>query len=267
MLNAILRTATVLCLALVGSFVFGGSTAHAGPFNFVANGDFETLTPGNSLGAAGGYFCRSGTTCVSNVANWASECRNNACGAGGTPDSLLFANTNGSAFNGNRGLWAMGQNGTTTGAGVPNSPTGGNFVAFDGDSNYNAAIWQTITGLIPGAYYYVSFYQGAAQQRNTHGATTEWWQVSLGSQTLNSHVMNNVNHGWVPWEFQRLEFRVPTTSTGTEVLRFLSMGTPNNLPPVALLDGVSLTNAPEPQTYAMMGLALAAIPWIRKRRK
>ena len=55
-----------------------------------------------------------------------------------------------------------------------------------------------------------------------------------------------------------------------QLLSFLAVGTPaNNLPPFALLDGVSLTGAPEPSTWAMMlvgfgGLGYAAL---RRRRK
>src|SRR5947209_6876721 len=65
---------------------------------FVQNGSFENLVAGNSLGVAGGYFCKAGPTCVSNVQNWSSICHaGNACGGGGTPDALLYAGTGGSA--------------------------------------------------------------------------------------------------------------------------------------------------------------------------
>ena len=106
----------------------------AGAINYVTNGDFETLATGNTLGAAGGYFCQAGATCTSNVANWISVCHaGNACGAGGTPDAILFPDTGGSAFNNKIGLWTQGANGSTANTPLPNSPTGGNFVAFDGD--------------------------------------------------------------------------------------------------------------------------------------
>lgn len=261
-----MRTIKTLLLAAI-ALILTGTDAQAGPINRVVNGDFETLASGNTLGTQGGYFCRQGSTCVSNVANWSSTCQGTSCGTGGTPDSILFANTSGAAFNGNIGLWAMGQNGLTSNSPVPNSPTGGNFVAFDGAPQYNASISQVITGLTPGYTYILTFSQGAAQQNGMTGATTEWWRVSLGTHTRDSQVMNNVSHGWVPWQQQTMQFFVPLTSTGTETLTFLSMGTPNNLPPIALLDGVSLTDAPEPQTYALVGLALAAIPLARRRQR
>ena len=44
-----------------------------------------------------------------------------------------------------------------------------------------------------------------------------------------------------------------TANSSTELLSFLAVGTPAaNLPPFALLDGVSLTAVPEPSTWALM---------------
>lgn len=255
----ILSTLAVLLL-----LVLAAPGVQASPLNRVVNGDFETLAAGHTLGANGGYFCRSGSTCVSNVANWSSICHQGAnCGGGGTPDSLLFANTNGSAFNGNIGLWARGSNGTSSG-GVPNSPTGGNFVAFDGALSYNASISQVITGLTPGATYVLTFWQGAAQQSGTRGATTEYWQVTFAGQTRDSTVMNNVDRGWVAWNQQTMSF---TAQNASETLTFLSMGGPDALPPVVLLDGVSLVDAPEPASFALIGAALIALPWLASRAK
>ena len=256
-----LGTATLVLFAF--SFLLT-TPAQGGPLTeFITNGGFETLSNGNTLGAAGGYFCQAGATCVSNVANWSSVCHAGAsCGGGGTPDSILLANTNGSAFNGNIGLWALGQNGLGS-TGVPNSPVGGNFVAFDGDPGFNASISQVVTGLTPGGRYTLTFWQGAAQQKNTDGATTEQWQVTFAGQTQTSTLINNDNHGWVPWQQQTLNFTAG--STGTETLSFLALGGPGGQPPVALLDGVSLQNAPEPQTYALVGLGLVAIPRLSRR--
>jgi hypothetical protein len=253
-----------LALALI---VMSATPVEAGSINFVTNGDFETLAAGNTLGSAGGYFCQSGATCVSNLSNWSSVCHTgNACGAGGTPDSLLFASTSGSAFNGGIGLWTDGANGVTPSTPLPNSPTGGNFVAFDGDPNYNASISQTITGLLPGSTYTLSFWQAAGQQNGTTGPTTEQWSVTFANQTKTSTLMNNVSHGWVNWNQQVMSFTVSAQSTGTEVLSFLSQGTPNGQPPVVMLDGISLVSTPEPQTCALVGLGLVAIPWFMRRR-
>lgn len=236
----------------------------AAPLNYVINGDFENLVVPNSLGPNGGYFCKSGSSCISNVQNWSSICRSSSCGNGATPDSLLFANTGGSAFNGNIGLYQLGQNGTTSNSPVPNSPTGGNYVAFDGDPTYNASVSQVITGLTAGTTYTLMFYQGAAQQNGQQGATTEHWQVTFANQTVNSQQMSNAAHGWVPWMLQIMQFTLSANSTGTETLTFLAMGAPGGLPPIVLLDGVSLST-PEPKTLGLVAIALGGLVLLRKR--
>jgi hypothetical protein len=60
-------------------------------------------------------------------------------------------------------------------------------------------------------------------------------------------------------------FFTPTSTTQT--LKFLSIGTPDGLPPIAALDGVSLT-VPEPATWAMMLVGFGGIgAMIRRRRQ
>jgi hypothetical protein len=145
------------------------------------------------------------------------------------------------------------------------SPDGGNFVAIDGDQNFSRALQQTVTGLVVGQQYNVSFYQAAAQQSGYDGATTERWQVSLGTETKLSTLMNNPNHGMVGWMSQTLSFTADATS---EVLSFLAVGTPNGLPPFVLIDGITVTaQTPEPGSYALLGLGLLGIGAARWRRK
>ena len=244
--------------------------AQAGSLEFIQNGSFETLTAGNTLGATGGYVCRNtgNGTCTSNVASWSSTCQGTSCGTGGTPDSILFGGSGGSAFNGGNGLYAQGQNGLQTNVPVPDSPSKGNYLGFDGDPAFSASIFQTITGLAPNTLYVLSFYQGAGQQKGSASpgvTTTEYWKVSFAGQTKNSTVMNNATAGWVPWSQQVLTFI--SGATGTETLSFLSQGTPAGMPPIVLLDGVSLTAAPEPQTFALIGIGLVAIPFLNRKRK
>lgn len=227
--------------------------AQAGPIQYVQNGSFETLTTGNSITVgSGGYFCQVGTTCTSNVANWSSVCRSNSCGTGNTPDSLL-SNASGSAFNGNIGLYSSAL-----------SPDGGNYVAFDGDTNFNASISQTITGLTAGNSYALTFYQAAAQQKGTTGPTTEQWQINFGSHQYNSTLMTNLSQGFVPWTKQTLTIVADATNV---TLSFLSVGTPSGQPPVVMLDGISLIATPEPQTFLMVGVGMVAIPLIAQRRR
>ena len=71
-------------------------------------------------------------------------------------------------------------------------PSGNNnFIEADGDPSYSFSFNQTISGLTVGQNYDVSFNQAAGQQSgNLRGPTTEQWQVSLGSDTQLSAVMN-----------------------------------------------------------------------------
>jgi hypothetical protein len=238
-------------LLYVAVAVFGMSPVQATATQFITNGNFTAT----SLSSPGGYICKSGTTCVSNVTSWTSTCNNNTCGSGPTAASLLFAGTNGSAFNGNNGLWGT----------VPDAPGGGNTIAIDGDPTYGASLSQTISGLLIGSTYTVDFEQAAAQQKGTSGATTERWAVTFGTSTQDSTLMNDPSHGVQAWNAQSLTFVATSTS---EILKFLAVGTPGGEPPVVLLGDVSLTgpSVPEPATWAMMLVGLAMTGAAMRRR-
>jgi len=250
------------------------STAVATPV--FSNGNFESLsgTAGNAnstMGASGGFICAQtgNTTCISNLASWSSTCKNQSgsiagggtavgCGSTGTVASILFASTSGAAFNNSIGLWNNVH-------AVQNSPTGGNFLAIDGDPNYNASISQTVTGLNIGSTYAISFYMGAAQQNGTNGATTEYWDVTFGSTTTRSTVLSNPTHDFQPWSQQTMNFTATSTS---QVLTFLAGGTPAGGPPVVLLDGITLTEVvPEPSAFLMMAGGMLALAAFKKRRR
>ena len=144
------------------------------------------------------------------------------------------------------------------------SPDGGNFIAIDGDSDYATPIYQMLSGLIVGMKYNVTFYQAAAQQYGFSGATTEQWLVALGSNYQLSTLMHTASHGDVGWMKQAMTFTATATS---QALAFLAVGTPNGQPPFVLLDGVTFTEAPEPQTYALMGSGLLTFAIARRLSK
>ncbi len=239
--------------ACAAAMLFGsGLQTQARAGALVLNGSFEQT----SLSNPGGYLCNDNGAggCASNVTDWTSTCAPaGPCGGHATPSSLLFAGTNGRAWNGGIGLAGT----------IANSPDGGNFVALDGDSTYRSSIFQTIAGLTAGDTYQVSFFQAAAQQNGASQATTEQFAVSLGNTTGNSALMNDTQGGFVPWEKQTLSF-VATSSQ--EVLNFLALGTPSGTPPVVLLDGVSIA-VPEPGTIAMLGAGLLGLVIARKRMR
>lgn len=137
------------------------------------------------------------------------------------------------------------------------SPDGGSYIVVDGDPNYGTAVYQTVNGLTSGTQYTLTFWQAAAQENNESGATTEQWQVSLGSETHVSTLMHNASESDVAWNKQTLTFTATATS---EVLKFLALGTPNGEPPLVLLDGVDLEPAvPEPGVFVLVGIGIAAI--------
>ena len=145
------------------------------------------------------------------------------------------------------------------------SDDGGNFVGLDGDPMAAGLITQTINGLAIGQTYVLNFEYAASQLRNRKGATTEKLRVNFGSQTFDTAVLAVPSKGFSGWNDATFKFKATSTS---QVLSFLSIGTPAGLPPIALLDGVSLTAVPEPATWGLMILGFAgAGVMIRSRRR
>jgi hypothetical protein len=217
--------------------------------NLVTNGSFETTSNGP------GQFDYNTT-----ATGWTS-----------TGDSYNFIFASGSADTtgsngqyGNLQLWGPG-NGSANGL-PATSPDGGNFVGADGAFQVGA-ITQIINGLITGNTYTVSFWWAGAQQSGFDGATTDKWDVSLGSETHSTSVVSLPSHGFTGW--MQESFTYTATTTGSEVLSFLATGTPTGVPPFALLDGVSLNaNAvPEPETLVLLGIGVAGMLAVRRQQK
>jgi len=174
---------------------------------------------------------------------------------------------------GSNPLWGP-NNGSANG--LPyTSPDGGYFVALDGDFQI-AALSQTVTGLTAGDTYAVSFYWAAAQQYGFNGPTVQAMNVCLGSgapsyndpndQPLSggANAPSNINcpgsgastanidlpsHGFSGWQYQTVDL---TADSSSEVLSFLAYGN-LQVPPFALLDGVSMSQAtPEPGTLPLL---------------
>jgi len=214
-----------------------------------------------SLASPGGFLCQNGSgvgsTCTSNLTYWTPTCSASGCVGTATPASLLFAGTNGDV---DVGAWNSGYGLYPT---VLNPPGGGNVVAIDGGSPYSSSLSQTVHNLVVGQEYVLNFYQGAAQQEGMSGATTEQWQVTFGSTTKSSTLMNNASEGVVPWQSQSMAFIATSTS---EILTFLAVGTPNGEPPVVLLADVSMV-LPEPGSAAMIATGMVVLLAARRRAR
>lgn len=216
--------------------------------NYVVNGSFETNGGNGQVGK---------TTTLSNWSIVSGDDGYSFVFASGTADT-----TGANGQYGNLKLWGPGDGSSN---GLPaTSPDGGYFVAFDSGFQANA-LQQTVSGLTPGATYDVGFWWGGAQQQGFNGATWDYWTVSLGTQSDTTATINLPSHGYSAWTYQNLYF---TATAPSEVLSFVATG-PTGVPPFALLDGVSMTQTPEPGSPMLMitGLILTAIGGIRRGRK
>jgi hypothetical protein len=123
-----------------------------------------------------------------------------------------------------------------------------------------------------GGTYILSFYQAAAQQKGTTGATTEWWEVSFGSHVWNATgslgKMSNPSGGFQAWNRVSYSFTATSADLLSPTLKFLAKSDQNNMgmPPVVLLDNVMI-DTPEPGTFVMLGGGLLAMAAIQLKRK
>jgi hypothetical protein len=217
--------------------------------DLVTNGSFESTTAGNGqLGFN------------TNATDWTTT-GYNFIYAPGTADT-----TGANGQFSNVQLWGP-NNGSANGL-PATSPDGGNFVAADGNFEVGA-IAQTITGLNIGDTYELDFFWAGAQQAGFTGADTDQWQVSFGSETQSTPIVNVASEGFSGWMAQTLDFTADNTS---DVLSFLAVSGPSGEPPFVLLDGVSVNDVtvPEPSALALLvggGLGLGAVRFMRRRSK
>lgn len=232
-----------------------GAAAHAA--EFVTNGGFETLAAGSPSGSF--EYDPSYPSTAGDVVGWST--------AAGPGYNLLYTVPTATGPTEPLNHWgAPGQYLWALPSNTASMNIGNNFMGLDGDSTARGALQQTINGLTAGTVYTLTFDWAAAQLADRTGATTEQLQVSLGGNTLLTGVLSDASQSSTIWHQATMTF----TATGSsEVLSFLSLGAPSGLPPMALLDNVSLTNTvPEPATWGLMLVGVAAVgASLRLRRR
>jgi hypothetical protein len=254
-------------IVATSTFALLGCATIANAANFVQNGSFENSSlPGPQ------YIYFGDPSQYNDITNW-------TIGSNG-PNTFVsyFNNSNATGATGPGPYLPLptSYNDVSTVPGDVLAPgasqtdaDGGYFVALDGDnSGTQVYMQQTINGLTTGDKYDLSFLWGGIQLGGGYSSpTTESLQVSLGAETHSTAVVSECSQCFSGWFSEQIQF----TATGpSEVLQFLSVG--NGVPPMALIDGVSLTGAgaggvPEPATWAMMLLGVVGLGAVAHRRR
>jgi hypothetical protein len=269
----------VFCLATILAAASFGA-AHAG--ELITNGNFQTsgcvYGTGNPCSEQVGPYGINNST---EVTGWVSNGYNVAF----LPNTATTTYASTEYGQNDLGLWGTANGGPTWDG---NGPAGynGNYMALDGD--YQAgSMSQTITGLTAGQGYYVTFYFAFAQQYGFNGGTIQNLLVALGGVPLqytgfngtNYNAVNTANfqttsgafgtgaslasHGFSGWQQETMWFRADSAS---DVLSFLAWGNVQ-VPPFALLADVSMVDAPEPLSVALLIVGMTAVGVAARKRK
>jgi hypothetical protein len=273
------------------------TAAQAGP-NLVQNGTFSGLDGTQNVG---GNTCGTSNTTTVQLTNcdlpnwyWSPSGGGSASGLnpGGNNYTFILNSSNYTGFPSiSNGTLALKQ-------AIPAPPdNGAHWLGADG-AFQTSYTYTTVTGLVVGYAYNITFFMGAGQQTGFTGDTTSTWKVGLSSgaagctfpgansspgtclpntgtttsQTapalsLPSTPTNYTGTaGFVGWASEEVTL---IASAATEVLWFMAVGTPGSTqPPFSLLDGVVMT-VPEPPAYGLLAVGLLGLLGARRvyRRK
>jgi hypothetical protein len=150
-------------------------------------------------------------------------------------------------------------------AGLGTDPASSPYFGAGSWSGGNAIISQTVSGLVVGKKYLISFYEAAVEDFAV-AENGVYWSVNLGTGTALSSTLMNVPSGGVSaWAANTANMIFTATAT-SETLSFLAAGGSGGAPPMALLDGITVSQVPEPASIAILGLGLAGKVGMKRRR-
>jgi hypothetical protein len=253
------RSSSLVCLAspIVGLIALANPAQAA--TNLVQNGSFES-------NAGPGYIFQNP------IANWTLV---NTATSGISINAINTFQQLQTGTSTPIPLWGVSP-GYTNGNGIRNSNDGGYFIIADGYYEFNSIFRQVINGLTPGTEYQLDFEYAYAQQAGFTGPTNQYWTVKFGLENYATPAVTLPSHGFdggtasTGWLTASKTF---TATAASQTLEFLAIGTPG-VPPMSLLDGVSLTevtpppaSVPGPVPLLGVGATMAWSGRLRRRIK
>lgn len=235
---------TGLAVAVAVLSLWGTSAQALGP-NLVQNPSFENNTGTQFQGP--GFFFNQPSQTAANFPNWTV-----------TPTTQSIAGI------GDNNLSGVGGN---TWISLVTHPTpitnsGQYYFIADGDytSGVDAMISQVISGLMPSATYQLSFDWAVGQCSVVFypcGSSLTYnsgWDIGFGLSTDSVNSLAIPTQSFFGWNTYINTFTATATS---QTLSFLSKGGPSGVPPLSLLDNVSLKMADVPGPLGILGVATA----------